>query len=187
VPVYVCPSDGSGQPDPNWAVGNYQPSYESFGRTSGGTFRIPFSFPDGTSNTIVFGERYATCQSSTYPTPSSLPKACGPGIPGGGQWAHDTREFNYYERTWSQSTDPVTGAALSPHVSCDQSPLLWQQQPEHLTNCNSYVYNSPHTGGMNVALADGHVRFLAPGLSATTWARALSPNDGQPMPSDWND
>jgi prepilin-type processing-associated H-X9-DG protein len=148
--------------------------------------RIPADFPDGTSNTILFGERYRNCQSATYPTPSSLPSACGPGGAGGGQWAHDTRDFNYYERTWSQSTDPVTGAALTPHVSCDQTPLLWQQQPNYLTDCNSYLYNSPHSGGMNVGLGDGSVRFLSPSLSPATWGDAINPKDGQTLPPDWN-
>jgi prepilin-type N-terminal cleavage/methylation domain-containing protein/prepilin-type processing-associated H-X9-DG protein len=187
VPTYVCPSDPSGQASSRWGVANYQPSYESFGRTAGGNKRIPASFPDGTSNTILFGERYATCTLASSAFPSGFPNACLPGIAGGGQWAHDTREYNYYERTWSQSSDPFTGAALSPHVSCDQTPLKWQQQPVYNVYCNPYVYNSPHAGGMNVALADGHVRFLNPSISAITWGYAISPSDGQPLPSDWND
>ena len=43
-----------------------------------------------------------------------------------------------------------------------------------------------HTGGMNVGLADGSVRFLGQGISGTTWWAALTPSGGEPMPSDWN-
>ena len=178
VPTYLCPSDPSPQADTNWATGNYQPSYESFGRTSGGTMGIPRSFLDGTSNTIVFGERYGNCQSTTYPTlyaGTAIPAVCGPGIPGGGQWAHDTREFNYFERTWTQNGTP-----------CDTSPAKWQQQPVWNVNCNSYVYNSPHTGGMNVALGDGSVRFLTPSITPATWGNACNPKDGQVLGADWN-
>jgi prepilin-type N-terminal cleavage/methylation domain-containing protein/prepilin-type processing-associated H-X9-DG protein len=188
VPTYVCPSDPSPQADLNYGVGNYQPNYEAFLRTSGGSQSIQKSFPDGTSNTIIFGERYRNCQSDPS-TATTLPAACaapGPtGPAGGGEWARSTREFNYYERMWSQSTDPVTGAALNPHVACDQTPLLWQQQPVWNRSCNPYVYNSPHSGGMNVGLADGSVRFLAPSITPTTWGNAINPKDGQVLGPDW--
>jgi prepilin-type N-terminal cleavage/methylation domain-containing protein/prepilin-type processing-associated H-X9-DG protein len=190
VKTYLCPSDPSGQASTSWATGNYQPNMEVFGRTNGGTASIPASFPDGTSNTILFGERYANCSFSSYPAQSGLGGAqstgCAPGIPGGGQWAHDTREFNYYERTWTQTTDPHTGKALSPHVACDTTPLKWQQQPRYNVNCNGYLYNSPHTGGMNVGLGDGSVRFLPTSISATTWGYAIDPKDGQTLGADWN-
>jgi prepilin-type N-terminal cleavage/methylation domain-containing protein/prepilin-type processing-associated H-X9-DG protein len=183
--TYLCPSDPSPQASGSWATGNYQPSFESFGRMNGGGYRIPSHFPDGTSNTIIFGERYATCTSATFPTPSTLPPACGPGIPGGGQWARDTREYNYYERHWSQNSDPVSGQPLTPHVACDQTPLKFQVQPHFYQNCNSYLFNSPHTQGMNVALGDGSVRFLAQSISALTWGYAIDPQDGHPLPNDW--
>jgi prepilin-type N-terminal cleavage/methylation domain-containing protein/prepilin-type processing-associated H-X9-DG protein len=190
VKTYVCPSDPSPQASASWGKGNYQPNMEAFGRTNGGTQHIPSSFPDGTSNTILFGERYATCTFSSYPAQAGLPGTqntiCAPGIPGGGEWARDTREFNYYERKWTQGTNPFTGKAISPHVACDTTPLRWQQQPVYNVNCNAYLFNSPHTGGMNVGLGDGSVRFLAPGISATTWGHAVDPADGQPLGADWN-
>jgi prepilin-type N-terminal cleavage/methylation domain-containing protein len=186
VPVYLCPSDPSTQPSTAFGVGNYQPNQDSFGRATGGSMRIPASFPDGTSNTILFGERYANCQSSTYPLATSISPECSAGSPGGGEWANDTRDFNYFERKWSQQTDPVTGAALSPHVSCDTTTLKWQQQPDFMNGCNSYIYNSPHTNGMNVTLADASVHYLNPAMSATTWGNACNPSDGQELGNDWN-
>jgi uncharacterized protein DUF1559 len=40
---------------------SYASNYLVFGGTPGGQARIPSSFPDGTSNTIVFGQRYTDC------------------------------------------------------------------------------------------------------------------------------
>jgi len=91
---YVCSSDPSPQATlvaSGWGVGNYQPSEDSFGRTVGGTQSIPRTFTDGTSNTVIFGERYALCGNpaltgSPIPfPPPGLPAACSPTITGGGR------------------------------------------------------------------------------------------------------
>jgi prepilin-type processing-associated H-X9-DG protein len=45
--------------------------------------------------------------------------------------------------------------------------------------------NSRHTGGVNVALCDGSVRFVANSISLTTW-RALGSRNGQEvLGNDW--
>jgi prepilin-type N-terminal cleavage/methylation domain-containing protein len=69
VKTYLCPSDPSvsspGGLDPSWAPGNYAANYRVFGtggpRTWQGQARIPASFADGTSGTILFAEKYARC------------------------------------------------------------------------------------------------------------------------------
>jgi hypothetical protein len=38
---------------------------------------------------------------------------------------------------------------------------------------------------MNVALADGSVRFVSASVSQATWTNALLPNDGNVLGSDW--
>jgi prepilin-type N-terminal cleavage/methylation domain-containing protein/prepilin-type processing-associated H-X9-DG protein len=180
IPTYVCPSDPSPQADPEYGVANYQPSEDTFGRTSGGTMRIPTNFPDGTSNTVMFGERYKNCTATQIPIPfppPGLPQPCWPGIPGGGEWARDTREWNYYQRYYGATGVPD---------GCDTATVLWQQQPIWNGDCNPYLYNSPHSGGMNVGLVDGSVRFLSHGISAQTWDWALQPNDGNVLGPDWN-
>jgi|SRR5579875_895237 prepilin-type N-terminal cleavage/methylation domain-containing protein len=40
---------------------SYASNYLVFGNTPGGSAKIPSTFSDGTSNTIVFGERYTIC------------------------------------------------------------------------------------------------------------------------------
>jgi prepilin-type processing-associated H-X9-DG protein len=187
VSIFQCPADASPVTTPSgasftYAPSNYQPSQDSFGGPNPTAFRkLQQDFPDGTSNTIIFGERYKTCgppdASSNNRTPfppPGLPIACGPGQQGGGTWADDTREWSYYRRDYSAgSTD------------CDTGTILWQLRPVYDRDCNSYLYNSPHTGGMNVLLADGSVKFVSPSMSAQTWEYALIPNDGHTLGPDW--
>jgi len=93
---------------------------------------------------------------------------CGPNTPSGNIWAWG----------WDSNCGPVFGTVIGPQTWL-QTPNPWQ------TNCNPQYASSPHTGGMNAALGDGSTRFLAQGMSGTTFWIALVPNDGLPMPPDW--
>jgi prepilin-type N-terminal cleavage/methylation domain-containing protein/prepilin-type processing-associated H-X9-DG protein len=189
VPSFLCPSDPSPQTKPGrapfeYGPANYQPSADSFGINFPATtalfvFRqIPQDFPDGVTNTIIFGEKYKSCTSTQIPIPFPipLPQPCWPTQPGGGTWAWADpthgHEWNYYQRSYGNN--------------CDTGTMLWQQQPVWGSNCNPYLYNSPHMGGMNALLADGSVRFLNHNMSAETWEHALIPNDGHVLGPDWN-
>jgi len=85
IQAYLCPSEPSpssangGQSLINgagsWAGGNYAANYFVFGDAAKGecegAAKIPASFPDGTSNTICFAERYMNCVMSTPAWPQS--------------------------------------------------------------------------------------------------------------------
>ena len=84
IKTFVCPSDpsvgGNGLSQTTnggantFAAGCYSANYYAFGNPSGasdavcvqGSTSIPRSFPDGLSNTIFFGEIYASCGSSRF-------------------------------------------------------------------------------------------------------------------------
>jgi prepilin-type N-terminal cleavage/methylation domain-containing protein/prepilin-type processing-associated H-X9-DG protein len=60
--------------------------------------------------------------------------------------------------------------------------------PKPTGSCPSGLQNVPiswHTGGINVALADGSVRSVSTGVSLTTWIAALTPSGGEVLGSDW--
>jgi hypothetical protein len=65
IPTYLNPNDTSAPPQfryKGWlATSSYAANWMVFGHAEGGTASIPASFPDGTSNTIVFAERYQMC------------------------------------------------------------------------------------------------------------------------------
>lgn len=160
VKSYMCPSDGTNNPQQmwsgGWACGNYVGNYLLFGdppnTDGGGAPRIPASIPDGTSNTIFFAEKLCRC--SGYGNLWNL-----------GSW--DYHWFPFYQTPYAQ------GAGAMFQVT----PLPSQ--------CNYYLAGSQHTAGMNVGLGDGSVRFLSQGMSGYTFYLASMPNDGLPMPSDW--
>ena len=62
---------------------------------------------------------------------------------------------------------------------------MFQIQPPYATGCDPSRPSSGHTAVILAALADGSVRSVSQGTSATTWFLANVPNDGLPLPSDW--
>jgi hypothetical protein len=67
--TYLCPADKTGTPDAlyqGWlATSSYAANFLAFGDPNGysmqGSARFPASFTDGTSNTIMFAERFQMC------------------------------------------------------------------------------------------------------------------------------
>jgi prepilin-type N-terminal cleavage/methylation domain-containing protein/prepilin-type processing-associated H-X9-DG protein len=186
IKTYICPSDpsvGSGGLSMTtnggaiyFAVGCYSANYLVFGNPNAfgdyacvqGASYFPRSVPDGMSNTICFGEIYASCSLS--------------GDPGNGASAASL---------WADSTLPWRPIMChnTPYKNVDhgyQDCFLFQVQPTpYFGACDPSRGQSSHSGGMNVALADGSVRFVNQGISATTWARACNPQDGNVLGSDW--
>jgi prepilin-type N-terminal cleavage/methylation domain-containing protein len=69
VPVYTCPSDPSANAKgytliaQDWGAGCYADNFQVFAPRGnwGGFARLPATFRNGTANTILFAERYASC------------------------------------------------------------------------------------------------------------------------------
>ncbi len=184
IKTYICPSDPSNQNGMCvttngtanlFAGSSYGANYFAFGNpnaTGGDAYNvqgansIPASFPDGLSNTIFFTEVFVTCGNS-------------------GNVGSD------YASLWADSTTPwrpifchnTSGKNIpqSGYYSCS----LFQVQPNYINTCDPSRAQSPHTGGIQVGLGDGSVRFVSQGISPSTWALACYPSDGAPLPSDW--
>ena len=183
--TYRCPSNpdfGSGAPwGGGWAYGCYAANYQVFGNPDlgpdngyDGSASIPATFQDGTSNTIVFAEKYVNCVG-----------------PGGGAWClwgHGGWENNICPMFCYGSRDGTTGYQVSggwigPGKVGPASKFQVMPTPSSQADCA--VANSPHTGTMNVALGDGSVRGLAASLSGLTWWQACTPKGGEILGTDW--
>jgi prepilin-type processing-associated H-X9-DG protein len=196
IPVYQCPSDPSLGNCLDWCNGDasYAGNFQVFGGTLNtnsssnwdGNARLTATFRDGTSNTILWAEKYARCE--------------GPSSPGGTWWMrgvyHGTNSFNSGS---PGSDDSYPGDRLSAvfggGVGTDgtvfftgAASMFVVDPPNFLTvggACDRRRPSTPHPAGMNAALADGSVRFLSGSMSPTTWWAACTPAGGETMPSDW--
>jgi prepilin-type N-terminal cleavage/methylation domain-containing protein len=173
VKLFECPADPSGTGGLNsggFGVTNYAANVLVF--RADRPRPVDEAMPDGTSNTVVFAERYRFCQSAL------LPAAGEPA------WAWDgvlTPGSPQYSPTFASSTAAyVAGRMGGPYASINviqTSPSVRQCDP---TSCQG-----GHTQCMLAGMGDGSVHTVGAGVSQNAWLLACVPNDGAVMPNDW--
>ena len=207
VKSFTCPSDPSsnnGGPVQdyrgiNWGVGNYAfnalifskqngitygnpPAPNGSGYDPAGSATIPGYFPDGMSNTILAGEKYAICTNSNW---------TGLGFGGGSFWAYSALSspnlpvpMDKLPKPWYPGIEiafflayPGGGTAVGPASVIQIQPLA--------NNCDPLRASTPHTAVMPTLLGDGSVRSLSASISPNTWWFALTPAGGEVLGSDW--
>jgi prepilin-type N-terminal cleavage/methylation domain-containing protein len=179
IPQYRCPSDPSTggtaviQDESGIARGtsSYAANAQVFctvAPTTGvlqspqGYASIPSSIPDGTSNTILFSEKYATCNNSAYPQ-------------GGNLWAYINTNNNpppYY---------PLFGLSWN-NNSVGVGSLFQNRPVPYQGNCDPTLASSPHPRGINISMADGSMRTLSNSITGPTWWALCTPA-GRELPS----
>ena len=185
IPAYLCPSDPTGIEDGRaashyggaqaWAVSCYGANYLVFGdpTTAGmqGEATLDRSFPDGTSKTILFAERYGSCGKTGEPF---------------------TKEFVLnYSNLWTDSSAPFRPEFCANHYEHTPQATgyhacwMFQETPHPYNSCDNARAQTPHPGAMNVAMADGSVSSLSTSMSEVNWALACNPQDGEVLPEDW--
>jgi prepilin-type N-terminal cleavage/methylation domain-containing protein len=180
IKTYISPSDPSNTPSglidsnsprygtsyaPNEWVFNPQAGYGINTHTQisdqAPAASIPRTFIDGTSNTIVFAEKYAVCGGS----------------------ANSVASF-YWGETGG-TCNRLGGQGGNGSVPGFYTLALPQNSPPPFTNCNPCMLQAFNGGGIMVGLGDGSVRLVSSSVSQTTWANAIQPNDGNTLGSDW--
>jgi hypothetical protein len=182
VKLFICPSDetsGDGvvydMTGRAWGASSYAANAQVFAqvRPMGewmhfqGYPSLNSTFGNGTSNMILLAEKYANCQSYAYPE-------------GGTCWAY-----------WlSPSPKGGTVSPLHPGFAISWMPYSIGPQSKFLVrpppgNCDPTLASTPHRGGMQVFVADGSVRTLAPSMSGETWWAACNPYANDSLDNDW--
>ena len=186
VQIYICPSDpsleGNGvMPQIGWRGSTYSANWQVFGKQgqapqarggAGGTewegkARLQSSIQDGTSNTLMFAERYGRCS-------LNMVQACDSNS-GGSAWSR----WDGLDRCAAMFAGWRTGT---------NAMFIVQPNPWNATTgsvCRPEVPSSPHSGGIIVCLADGSARFVASNVQPATWWQACTPNGAEPMNPDW--
>jgi prepilin-type N-terminal cleavage/methylation domain-containing protein/prepilin-type processing-associated H-X9-DG protein len=159
---YICPTDPTA--DGGWSerVTSYAFNGDIFPLAypwnwGQGSKKYPAVMPDGTTFTIMFTEK----EVQAY---------------GYSGWAPDGG-FNYWP-DWG----PVIN---STEAGMEQGPgALFQVQPPNDQGDGNRAV-SPHSGGINVGLGDGSVRFVSQNISGNTWWAALTPAAQDVLGTDW--
>jgi prepilin-type N-terminal cleavage/methylation domain-containing protein len=181
VKTYVCPSDPTNGGGTLGWINCGQSSYAVNGQAMpvywAGYNRYPSSITDGTSNTIFYTEFFAACDNNYGPWTdwgSDLYDAQGTMAGGPAPWVNK----------------PVSGPAalfvsnvVNPSQYCAPTTIPGAYGGAFPQNYG--VATAFHTGGLNVGLGDGSVRFVAQGISGNTWWYALTAAGGEALGPDW--
>jgi prepilin-type N-terminal cleavage/methylation domain-containing protein len=182
LPIFLCPSDPSVGPDGivtvngiSWGASCYAGNSQVFAAGKGdpqGKRRL-LAITDGTSNTILYAEKYALCSSTSM------------ALDGGNLWA-------YCASAVFDLPPPMEPPYKLYHSSFGGGPYTsgpgsrFQVQPTPFQgNCDPRRTSTAHASGMLVCLADGSVRQLAPSISGATWWAAVTPAMQDVLGSDW--
>jgi len=145
-----------------------------------GRASIARTFKDGTSNTILFSEKYGACWGGAVNYTGFSDTTYRGGYKGGTLWnPWDAMDMTY------MSYAPMFAALKS------GTNAMFQVQPtstvvDSIGTCDFMVASSPHSGGICVSMGDGSVRFVAAGIQPATWWEAITPASGNILPNDWN-
>jgi prepilin-type N-terminal cleavage/methylation domain-containing protein len=144
---------------------------------------------DGSSNTVLIAEGYANCWGYSY------------------TYTNGSYYYNYASRygTWNvgnvyslvyhyQYTSP--GYSFTEDYTYSDMPKFnlvagktFQVRPSPsgsgTNSCDGSVPQGLSSGSLLVLLADGSVKGVSQGVSASTWGAALTPNGGEVLGSDW--
>jgi prepilin-type N-terminal cleavage/methylation domain-containing protein len=183
--IYLCPSDASGLDQGLWSVdgssndvglwaySNYAANFQVFGAPNvgdnGGNMNgnpsLARSFPDGTSNTILFAEK-ARHTADDYDT----------------LWAHGSWCVPYMATFAYGSANGGTGYVTAdteggpPHPGIVGPASMFQIQPVIGTADPSRA-STAHTT-INVLMGDGSVLSLSGGIGPNTWWALCTPAQG---------
>ncbi len=159
----------------------------------GGKARIPASFPDGTSTTIAYAERYMICGLSSGTTGTQYAERI---------WGEDGQNAGPVAQVYNQNVffvpafwnHNVTNGGLGGYngmIEWQADQPSWQTAvpqsapASNTAQCDPRRLQSMNSSSILVLLMDGSVRGVNTTVSYQTWSRAVLPKDGLPLNSDW--
>lgn len=197
-PLLVCPSDPSYvnepvrygskpfDPSPNGYLMCYAANYQVFGAPELGdiwgntTGRIAIErITDGSSQTILLAERYATCTYNrtwwhyTRMDPISMPAfAYGNQAGTQGYTLHYLNGGTGRVGPGSLFQNRPSNYRMGAMISAIPSPVP-------ANTCDPRVPQSAHPGGMSTLFGDGSVKTLRSSISGATWWALVTPGQGE--------
>jgi prepilin-type N-terminal cleavage/methylation domain-containing protein/prepilin-type processing-associated H-X9-DG protein len=158
--AFLCPSDGTNEPvqmwTNGWAAGNYVANWQVFADPPTWNTDIRARIPGS----------FADGTSNTIAFTEKVTRCQGYAT----LWGHGDWDYNWMPafETWIES---------GPTVSFQLTPTPAQ--------CDRFRASTPHTGGIQVGMADGSVRNVSGSITTTTWWAAVTPAAGDLLGPDW--
>lgn len=168
--IFVSPSDPTFQGEVNLPLSSYAANAQVFNGNPG----LGRSFPDGTSNTLIFAEHYArNCQQESFYWPVSdftTPARRATFADGGPLF-----KWQNPGDMWPVTTGnpPTTLGNNFPHLTFQAAPLPPNQQ------CLPLIAQTPYASGMLVAAGDGSLRVMHPEVAPAVYWAAVTPAGGE--------
>lgn len=202
IKTLICPSDafGASQLPPGMGGNNYFANYGSninFFQNStvaNGVFALRdqgislLAITDGTSNTAAFSEMMKGDFNNALYSPADWLNASSAGLPSTADQAYaicqsiSPKDLAYqcFSAGGEWLSDDSTGTAYLHVVPPNTTNCCWLANLTFASTASSY-----HTGGVNLLLCDGSVRFLTNSISLTTWRALGTRNGGEVLGSDF--
>jgi prepilin-type N-terminal cleavage/methylation domain-containing protein len=215
IKIYGCPSDPSYEDhairvnagDVGWiiwdisdfALTSYAANAQVFAKTDQdgimtswqGRPRIPATFTDGTSNTILFAEKLAQCNylrdSAGVPLPPSGPGGLSSPALQGNIWAWRQTDlsvpgFTMRNVTAAGGISSAGGFATPQLVGIASKPQT--SVGDYFNQCDFLRASTSHPT-MNITMGDGSVRTVSSSMSGLTWWAICTPHGGEVLGSDF--
>jgi prepilin-type N-terminal cleavage/methylation domain-containing protein len=188
--TFICPSDPT-LPD-NLQNGTNRPGYASTDYMGNalvmqyGSRKIN-NIQSGTSNTVLWVERYKDCNESGNPNGSALGQ--GPYIQPAWAMHYSFVWYGWWDTpafaVWEFNPQVPPGTPGGPYgLQISDNGIGFQIAPRD-GFCDYRIQQTGHTGAMQVGLLDGSVRGVPGGISVTTWTAVCNPDLNVPPGSDW--
>jgi prepilin-type N-terminal cleavage/methylation domain-containing protein/prepilin-type processing-associated H-X9-DG protein len=211
VPVLMCPAEANDRPQANPAapyplnylvnVGSWFIYDPASGATGDGVFQMNrqtrvADITDGTSNTLCMSEGKTftpILRDGGSPNALGVPAPSSPAsvIAYGGSFKVDAGHVEWIDARSIQSGFTTTFApnTIVPFTSSGKTydvdfTSRREGKTSNIPTYSAITARSFHTGGVNISLMDGSVRFLSNSVSVQTW-RAVGSRAGSEVTSDF--
>jgi prepilin-type N-terminal cleavage/methylation domain-containing protein/prepilin-type processing-associated H-X9-DG protein len=171
IPLFLDPADPTVPGNP-FGITSYAVNAPAFVPRT----KLPSSYRDGTSNTIAVGQHYAKqCGNTEFLWLLHDAEQPAPNWP-------MMRCATFADR---RVGDVVPVTAGNPPMSTASVPGMTFQVIPALAQCDPRVAQSPHSGGMPVAMADCSVRTLRADIAENVYWALITPAAGEVPSGDW--
>jgi prepilin-type N-terminal cleavage/methylation domain-containing protein len=166
VRAYVSPADPTAQAlvTKGEGVTSYAVNAQAFKRDP----RLPGSFADGISTTIALGEHYARCDDVTFY-----------------YWTSSARYPTRYRPAFADVGDQPVTSGDPPISGIPGSKIATFQLVPPIGRCAPGYAQTPHSGGMLIAMVDGSVRQISGSVSSPIFWALVTPSAGDTPGTDW--